>query len=451
MPAIKHEKLAGWGNVPTAEVISYRPEKYRALPGLVGSHEGPLLARGLGRSYGDASLQPKGVVRMERFDHVISFDAQQGILRAQAGVTLDDVMKLSIPRGWFPPVIPGTRQVTLGGAFACNVHGKNHYREGDFAEHVLNVRITLGDGSSFECSKDHNSELFWATAGGMGMTGIIEELTLQLKPIASASLRSASRKVKNIEDMVEAFVQHRGSADYMIGWIDHTAKGPALGRGVFSAANHILPADGGVKLSDFKPAKRKLSVPVFAPAMLLNRYLMALYNALRFRKFSDSMRTETVGFDGFFHPLDSIGGWNKLYGKRGFYQYQCMIPDGADVTEKLRTVLSYIQEKNQLSYLGVIKYHREGLGLLTFPITGYSLALDFPNTASVRELLPQLDALVAAQGGRVYLAKDAQLSPEQFAIMYPNAPEWLKLVRAFDPQGKFSSLMSQRLQWKPYS
>jgi decaprenylphospho-beta-D-ribofuranose 2-oxidase len=452
MPATKREVLYGWGHYPVEECISYRPEKRRDLGLILEEHHGPLLARGMGRSYGDASLQPGGTVRTERLNHFISFDTAQGLVRAQAGVTLAELMELAIPRGWFPPVIPGTRHITLGGAFACNVHGKNHYRAGDFAEHVESIRLLLASGDTIECSPTQHAEVFWATAGGMGMTGIIEELTLKLKPITSSSLRTTTYRIDSIEDMVAAFEHYRASDEYMVGWIDHMAQGDKLGRGIFEAASHVAFGDNGAPPGEYTPPKQRLSVPRFTPGFLLNRYSMAAYNKLRFRKYTAWREIETVGFNGFFHPLDSIGNWNRLYGRRGFFQYQCLLLDSPNIASQLRTLLTAIQRNKLFSYLAVIKYHRTGKGYLTFPLQGYSLALDFPNTRRVRALLPQLDRWVAEHGGRTYLAKDALLTPELFHRMYdPAAGDWCDIIHDLDPEGRFTSLMSQRLKWKQFT
>jgi len=448
----KQERLAGWGNAPSADCLSWRPEKERELRSLVKQADVPaILARGMGRSYGDASLQPAGIIRTERLDHLMDFDASAGTLRAQAGVTLANVMDFAIPRGFLPPVLPGTRFVTLGGAFACNVHGKNHYTLGDFAEHVLSVRVLLADGRSVECSPQEHSDLFWATAGGMGMTGIIEELTLRLRPIDSISLKATHFRVDSIHDMIASFEQYRTRSDYMIGWIDHMAKGDALGRGVFEAASHLNLADGGAPLSAYHPLKQRLNIPAYAPPWLLNRYSMAMYNRLRFRRYSYQRQSEMTDFNGFFHPLDAIGNWYRLYGRRGFFQYQCLIPETTNVAQHAQRFLEMLQREKLFSYLAVIKYHRDGLGMLTFPLRGYSIALDLPNTRRVREFLPGLSRWIAERGGRVYLAKDALLTPELFRHMYStHAGLWQEVLRDVDPDGRFASLMSDRLNWKPW-
>jgi decaprenylphospho-beta-D-ribofuranose 2-oxidase len=448
MSAIKKEELSGWGHVPVAMCDSMRPEKIRDLQTLVTAEGEPLIARGLGRAYGDAALAPTGTVRTERFDHFIRFDPQSGIVQAQAGVTLEDILQIIIPKGWLLPAIPGTRHATLGGAVACNVHGKNQYLTGELGEHVLRLKILVANGESIECAPDENNGLFWATIGGMGMTGIIEEVTLQLKSITSSSLKTLTYRVEAIEDMVAAFEHYRNKSDYMVGWIDHMAQGPELGRGVFEAANHITPEEGGAPLRVMKN-RNIFNVPFMFPSFTLNRQSMALYNRWRFKRCGYERKTDIVDFTGFFHPLDGIGNWNRLYGKRGFYQYQCLFPETQEVAAHLRRLLKFIQQKKCFSFLAVIKYHRDAKGLLSFSKQGYSLALDFPNTKAVRALIPQLDRFVAERGGRVYLAKDALLSPELFTQMYgKKGQEWLELLREIDPNARFQSLMSKRLQWK---
>jgi decaprenylphospho-beta-D-ribofuranose 2-oxidase len=448
MPVTKQENLCGWGRAPVRACLSWRPEKHRDLLDIV-SRDGSILARGMGRSYGDAALQPEGTVRTERLNHFIDFDADKGIIQAQAGVTLAELMEITIPRGWFPPVIPGTRYVTLGGAFACNVHGKNHFREGDFAEHVLSIQLLMANGHSITCSPTEHRDIFWATAGGMGMTGIIEHVTLKLRPITSASLRATTYRVDSLEDMVAAFEHYRDKSDYMVGWIDHMAKGKDIGRGIFESASHTSVDEGGDHLAGFVQEKPACSVPSFFPSFILNRYSMALYNKLRFKNYSTWRRAELIDFNSFFHPLDRIENWNRLYGSRGFFQYQCLFPDSPDVLARMRTFLTAIQRKKIFSFLAVIKYHRNGKGMMSFSQDGYSLALDFPNTWRVRKVLPQLDQWVAENGGRVYLAKDAMLTQELFDIMYGQAgADWRELIHDLDPGSKFTSLMSQRLGWK---
>jgi len=446
---IKREHLSGWGLTPAMHCASYRPEKERELAGILKAQQTPVIARGLGRSYGDASLQPHGVIKTERLDNFIEFNDETGILRAQAGVSLADVMEFSVPRGFLPPVIPGTKHVTLGGAFACNVHGKNQYKKGEFAEHVTSIRLLMADKKSIECSPTENADIFWATAGGMGMTGIIEELSLKLMPIHSTSLRTHSVQVENIEAMVASFEAHKHSADYMIGWLDHMAKGERIGRGVFEAANHITASEGGKACASYQGTKPRFKVPFYLPRLMLNKYVMAGYNHRRFKRYSAEVVSGTTDFNSFFHPLDAISGWNKLYGKCGFFQYQCLLPETDGIAHNLRQLLLSLHEEKIFSFLAVIKYHRAGKGLISFSQGGYSVALDFPNTARVRAAIPQINHWIAERGGRVYLAKDALLSPDSFKRMYGHhGAQWVELVNDLDPHARFSSMMSERLSWK---
>lgn len=449
MASVKRERLCGWGLTPSTYCATYRPEKERELVQLLAEHKTPMIARGLGRSYGDASLQSEGTIKTERLDHFIEFDAHQGILRAQAGATLADIMAFSVPRGFLPPVIPGTKFVTIGGAFACNAHGKNQYKVGEFAEHVTGMRLLLASGKTVECSPFENADLFWATAGGMGMTGIIEELSMRLKPISSASLATYTKRVATSDEMLSCFEEAKESADYMVGWIDHLANGDEIGRGVFESAIHISATEGGQALGNYETKRARLHVPLHAPSLLLNRYTMALYNRYRFKRYDEYTKRATVGLDSFFHPLDAIGDWNKLYGKSGFFQYQCILPESEYIRQHVKQLLQSLQEEKIFSFLAVIKYHRNSKNMLGFSKAGYSIALDFPNTARVRNAIPQINHWIAERGGRVYLAKDALLTADMFAAMYgASAVKWREHVMENDPYSRFTSMMSERLQWK---
>lgn len=444
----KTTRLSGWGGYPAAECTLVRPEKSKDIDRL-WTEQTRLIARGLGRSYGDASLGTGITILSERLDRCLGFDTKTGVIRVQAGVSLGDILDMAIPKGWILPVIPGTRHVSAGGAFACNVHGKNHFKVGDFAEHVTAITLRIANGSRVECTPNQNGHIFWATAGGMGLTGLIEELTIKLRPIASRSLRTKTRKVSGVQEMIVEFEMHRDEADYMVGWIDHAASEAKLGRGVFEMATHISEAERGKPCKSYRPFKTKFNVPGYAPSFLLNRYSMALYNAWRFRRYSSKWREQTVTFDGFFHPLDSIGHWNRLYGKRGFLQYQFVLPDRKDIGLHLRGLLEQMQQRGVLSFLAVLKYHRAPKGVLTFPLAGYSLALDIPNTPRARDALADLNTRVKALGGRVYLAKDAVLTTADFEAMYSNTlSAWNEVVRRVDPEERFASALSKRIKMR---
>ncbi|MFM9889446.1 MAG: FAD-dependent oxidoreductase [Rickettsiales bacterium] len=442
--SINTQRLSGWGNSPVESCavwpLHVPGDAARIIP-LAPS----LIAYGGGRSYGDAALNPPGTAKTGALNSFIAVDDATGITTVEAGVTLRDVLDAMVPRGWFLPVIPGTQFATIGGALAANVHGKNHLRMGDFARHVLSFDLTLASGETVSCSLEINPELWHATISGLGMTGIIENVTLQLMPIQSARMEVAYTACDSIEAMLAQFEAQRDCAEYLVGWVDHFARGAQLGRGIVEAARHVAVADGS--LAAHRPTRSALNVPFFAPSFTLNRYSMALYNAHRFRQ-ALKTPTRTVGFAHFFHPLDGIGHWNRLYGKRGLLQYQFIVPDGAS----LRPILEALQQANQFSFLAVLKAHGEGNGLMGFSRPGYSLALDFPNTPAVHSLLDSIDQLVLAAGGRVYLAKDARLKRDVFKAMYAHAlPQWRATLKAFDPTGYFMSSMGRRLGFKEYA
>lgn len=444
----KKMRLAGWGNVPAAVCRCFRPEKIRELDALV-RHTNTLLARGAGKSYGDAALNPDATILTERLDRFIMFDAGTGTLQAQAGVTLAQVMEISIPRGFLPPVIPGTQHVTLGGALAANVHGKNQYRDGEFAEHVTAFTLRLASGERVHCTPQGTPDLFRATAGGMGMTGLIEDVTLRLRPIFSQSLMAEQSRVASIEDMIAQLRTHADDSDYMVGWIDHFGRGRKLGRGIFERALHISTEEGGLSLQAKIKPRRTCCVPFFMPSWLLNRYSMALYNWRRFRKIKRRGQLSLSTFCSFFHPLDNLRHWNRLYGKRGFFQYQCLLPEGEKLVENMRGLLQLLHKKRAFSFLAVIKYHRPSVVMLGFSMHGFSLALDLPNSRRVRDALPEINRYVTACGGRVYLAKDATLTPASFAHMYGKPLEqWQQVVQQVDPESRFDSLLARRIHLK---
>ncbi len=448
MPPCKTTALSGWGRFPVDICAVYRPEKQREIAEILRKHKHALVARGSGKSYGDASLNPNGVIACERLDRFLSFDAAQGMLHVQAGTTLAEIMQVVIPQGWIPPVIPGTKHASVGGCVACNVHGKNHFRDGDFAAHVTDIVLRLPSGEAVHCSQRENSDLFWATAGGMGMTGCIEEVTLKLKPIKSGSIRTWTRKAHSLEEMIALFREHAGNSEYMVGWIDHFATGAQLGRGVFEKAHHI-DAELGRSCATYRLPKTWLTVPSWIPGIVMNHYTMWLYNILRFAHYSKKYRIEIKDFESFFHPLDGIRNWNRLYGRKGFLQYQCVIPESPHIIDHIRHILQMIQISGKFSYIAVIKYHRAHEGMMSFPVQGFSLALDFPNTPEVQALLSQVDGYLCSVGGRVYLAKDARLSPQHFTQMYANElPKWRKILRLVDPKKRMHSSMANRLGFR---
>ncbi len=443
----KQKNLGGWGNFPQHIGRIFRPEKRRDILDIL-AYDSALTPRGAAMSYGDAAITTYDAIDLTRLNRFIEFNKTKGLLKCEGGVTLEDILATTIPQGWLLPVIPGTKKATIGGAFACNIHGKNHYRTGELAEHVTRIKLRLANGQDLICTPSANKDLFWATAGGMGMTGIIEEITVKLTPIESCSLRARSQRVGNIHEMIDQFVAHQNHSDYMIGWIDHAQKGDKLGRGVFEYASHISVSDGGTALHAYRPTAKKITIPFFLPSFILNPLAMRFYNFLRFRRYSDIEQSEIVDFDGFFHPLDNIEAWNRLYGKRGFLQYQCLIPLHEDVAAHIHHMLHLIQSQGLFSYLAVIKFHRQSKGYMSFSQDGYSIALDFPNTHAVHRLIDDLNTYLTTLGGKVYLAKDALLSEQHFQQMYEQHDAWREVLTRHDPEARFTSSMAKRLNFK---
>lgn len=443
-PSVK-QYLSGWGRAKLVECAVFRPEKISALEASL-SQAPTLISRGLGRAYGDAAINKEGVILSERLNRFLSFDPKTGLLQAESGVSLQEILALSVPQGWMVPVVPGTRFVTLGGMIASNIHGKNHYRSGEIARHVTALTLRLPSNEIIECSRDKELDIFWATVGGMGLTGHIEDITLQLVPLQCVKLAHHRERAKDIESLVELFLSHRDSKDYMVAWIDHSSQASeTLGKGIFEWANHIsepsLP-------SPYTLANPLFNVPFDMPAALLNRYSLKAYNAFRFRR-SARPKTSEVNMEDFFFPLDSIGQWNRLYGKQGMLQYQLLVPETAQAPKQLKNILGKIHQHALLSNLAVMKYHGAHEGLLSFSEPGFSLALDFPNTPNVRTMLDALDEYLLTIGGKVYLGKDARLKASVFKKMYSSQlGKWQKIVKPLDPQKRVRSCLSDRLELK---
>ena len=446
MVPYKNIKLSGWNNFPKQLCAVFRPEKQREISSIISEHPSSVIARGAGRSYGDAALNWEGVVSFERLNRIINFDKDNGIITAQAGVTLKEILDIAVPAGWFLPVIPGTKYVTLGGAVASNVHGKNAFRAGEFAKHVYEIKLRTPH-QLVTCSPTQEPRVFWATAGGMGMTGIIEEVTVQLKQIASTNLTKETFRTRKIADMLEAFRQREKTAEYMVGWIDNFITGSKFGQGIFESATHVTVDDPKKPLAQTKPAPAPKPFP--GGSFMLNSITMRFYNKRLFGKYTEQPKQEIASFEEFFHPLDKYSDWNKLYGPKGFLQYQFIIPDSDQSAQQIQTILQMIQNAGQFSYLVVVKYHGAHEGTMSFSMKGFSVAIDLHNTPKVHKMLEQLDAEVIKFGGRVYLAKDARLSPTNFYRMYAGyVDEWKQLLNNLDPERKINSAMSRRLQFR---
>ncbi len=438
-------QLCGWGRYPVHTCELERPDRYRDFhPGAV-----PAIARGRGRSYGDAALNQNGrVLLSERLNRFLAFDRERGVVRAEAGLTLEELLAVAIPRGWFPAVTPGTRYASLGGCVAADVHGKNHHRDGSFGDHVLGLELILADGNRLPCSPQEHPDAFWATIGGMGLTGLIGEVTLRLAPLESAHVVVQHRPARDLEQMFHLLEEPSFDDHYTVAWVDCLAAGRDLGRGIAMAGHHAAPDELPSALRaiplEHRPQRRH-SLPFDLPGRVLNPWTVRAFNALYYRRQGGKGRF-LAGYESFFYPLDGLLHWNRMYGKRGFLQYQCAIPT-AEAFQGIKALLERLAASRRPSFLAVLKrFGPQGRGLLSFPTAGYTLALDLPlRDPGVFALLDELDRTVLVHGGRVYLAKDARLSPAAFRAMYPRYPEWLEIKRALDPEGGFSSSLSRRL------
>jgi len=440
--------LSGWGgtspSVATAHTAGDDADLIRLVTeaGLRG-----VLARGLGRSYGDAAQNGGGVVvDMTSRNRVLSVDLETALVEVESGVSLDQLMRLLLPLGLFVPVSPGTRQVTVGGAVAADIHGKNHHVDGSFGRHVVSMDLLCADGTIRTLTPQ--SELFWATVGGMGLTGLVLRATLRMKKVESAYCLVDTERCLNLDELLARMESGDHRYTYSVAWIDCLASGSSLGRSVLTrgwpATLEQLPRKLRDRALDFRPKQVAVAPPVF-PSGMLNRATVAAFNEVWFRKAPSERRGEVQSIAAFFHPLDAVSQWNRIYGPKGFLQYQFVVPFGAEDT--LRRCIQMLSETGQASFLAVLKrFGAQGAGHLSFPTPGWTLALDIPLGSSILGgLLDRLDAEVIAAGGREYLAKDSRLSAADFAPMYPRLDEWRRIRKAADPDGVFTSDLARRL------
>lgn len=401
------------------------------------------LSRGLGRSYGDATLPVPGdrCASCVLADRLLSFDPRDGVLRAEPGLSVLEINRLFWPRGWTIPVTPGTQYVTLGGMVAADVHGKNHHVEGSFAEHVAELLLLTGPGEIVACSPTERPDLFDATLGGMGLTGHVLEVVLRMQPIPSAWILAESVRVPGLQELLRVLRESSTAWPFTAAWVDCATGGGKLGRGVVHrgrwAAAEAAPADPP------RP-RRTRRVPLTAPDWLLNRLTLRLFNAAYYRAHPPRPRPAIVHPESFFYPLDSLRDWHRLYGSRGFTQYQFVVPREAhDATAGL---LQRFVERGGVSFLSVIKdFGPQGRGLLSFPREGTTVALDLPMGPGTQATVDALNELVIAHGGRIYLAKDALTRREHFAAMEPRLEHWRAVRRRWDPQGRLRSALGERL------
>ena len=440
--------LTGWGRTsPSVATVVPATDDDAIRRVITGADRRGVVARGLGRSYGDAAQNAGGVVLdVTGRDRVLRVDVESAEVEVEAGASLDQLMRLLLPLGLFVPVTPGTRQVTVGGALAADVHGKNHHVDGSFGQHVSSIDLMVADGSVKRLTPQ--DALFWATVGGMGLTGVILRATVQMTRVESAFCIVDTERCHDLEDLLARMTEGDHRYTYSVAWIDCLAGGSALGRSVltrgWSARRDQLPSRRRDRATEFRPHQLAVAPPVF-PSGLLNRATVTAFNEAWYRKAPRERRGEVQSIASFFHPLDAVAQWNRIYGPRGFLQYQLVVPFGAE--ETLRRCLELLSESGQASFLAVLKrFGAADDGHLSFPTPGWTLALDLPVGAAVLGgLLERLDALVLGAGGRLYLAKDSRLPASAIAQMYPRLDEWRAIRADADPHGVFTSDLARRL------
>ncbi|MGI8922287.1 MAG: FAD-binding protein [Solirubrobacteraceae bacterium] len=442
--------LSGWGRTAVELNRVVRPRTAGELSGAVsGGASDAIIARGCGRSYGDAAQSRDGlVIDMTALRDVIAFDSTSGELHVQAGATVRELLALTLPRGWMLPVVPGTQEVTLGGAVASDIHGKNHEHDGTIARHILSFTLHTPGAGTLEVDRDHDREIFSATVGGMGLTGVLENVSLQLLSVSSPTMLVDNDRTSDLEQTLAVLDGGRERYRYSVAWIDALAGGRGHGRGVVIRANHAS-ADS-LAASDERSAPSgaratRVTVPERFPAALLRSATVRAFNELHWRLAPKHGRGKPTGVEPYFFPLDVVGEWNRLYGDGGLLQYQIVVPPGQE--QVLSTVLERLRQRHVPVYLAVLKRFGPGSeGMLSFPIDGWTLALDLPAaTPAVGETLDELDELVAGAGGRVYLAKDARLSAGHLAMMYPELERWRAVRARLDPAGAMRSDLADRL------
>ncbi len=438
------KKISNWGKFPIVETELSSFSSLKSLEHQLKSKRS-MIARGLGRSYGDSSLS-NSILSTVKFDKILSFDEHQGILEAQAGISFETILRFIIPKGWFLPVSPGTKYITLGGAVASDVHGKNHHIEGSFSRHILELELKLFNHSHITCSSLNHPDLFWATCGGMGLTGIILSVKFKLKKIETSYIKKVEIRARNLDHIISLFQEYK-NYPYSMAWIDCLKGGNAIGRSVMMAGDHAKLEDLDLNQKKnplFLPENAKLSIPFDFPNIVLNKLSVKAFNQFYYYIHSKNKSEKTIPFDPFFYPLDSILHWNRMYGKRGFVQYQFVLP--IHESEKgLVDILRRIRENGMGSFLAVLKLFGSQEELISFPMEGFTLALDFPIQKGLFAFLDVLDEVVLSFGGRIYLTKDARMSAQTFWNSYPRAAEFKRILQKYNPENTFHSFQSDRL------
>ncbi len=435
------ERLTGWGRSSHSTSLVADPVTADDLvAALQESMDMTLLARGAGRSYGDAALNADGrVLRTAAMTAIHAFEPTTGEITVEPGVSFGKLMREFARLSWIPPVTPGTQFATVGGAIANDVHGKNHDADGSFGDHLRWFDLALADGSVQRVDAKSLPELFAATVGGIGLTGVITRACFRMKRVPGPSLLVREKRLRDLEEYLDALAESRGRHLYSVGWIDGVATGRRLGRGILETADHIEEQWN-------RAARPTIRVPFNLPSGTINSKTVGLFNRLYYMRVPKRGRERKIDLERFFYPLDAITDWNRIYGRSGFVQFQCVIPD-VEARRAIRRLLEYITASGRGSFLAVIKtLGRTGQGLLSFPMPGVTLALDFPRTGGIAEFLNSLHEITLEHGGRIYLAKDSCVTARQFQRMYPRFGLLQTVLRRIDPTRRMRSDMSIRLQ-----
>ncbi len=428
--------LMSWGMYPKIKNNVFKFDREETLKHIIAEHE-ELIPYGNGRSYGDSALS-SNIINVKPHNYFIDFDEENGLLHVQAGVLLSEILEVFVPRGWFLKVTPGTKLITVGGAIASDVHGKNHHVEGCFSTCVKEFSIMVADGEVIACSKEATPELFRATCSGDGLTGVILDTKIYLKKINSKYIDQTTIKTKNLKETFEAFEKYK-ELPYSVAWIDCLAKGDEIGKCLLMVGN--FSDDGKLNYK----SKKQLSIPFNFPSFALNNWSVRAFNWLYYGKAKEGVSKQKVDIDTFFYPLDAIGHWNRIYGKNGFTQYQFILPKEHSY-EGMEKILKTISDSGKGSFLAVIKlYGKANDNYLSFPIEGYSLALDFKIEKGLFELLDRLDEIVVEYGGRIYLTKDVRVSKETFEKGYAQIETFRQFRAENEMDIKFQSHQSKRV------
>ncbi|MDT8429786.1 MAG: FAD-binding oxidoreductase [Pseudomonadales bacterium] len=435
--------VQGWGRFPVIKASILAPRDEPEASALLRREQGfNGISRGQGRSYGDSALA-SALIQSTYLDQFLAFDHDTGRLRCGSGITLGTILQTLLPRGWFLPVVPGTQFVSVGGAIACDVHGKNHHRDGSFCDYLLSLSLLLPGGEILDCSPTQHPDIFHATCSGMGLTGVILEATLQMTKVSGGLIEQRISRAGNLQASFE-LIEANSSAHYSVAWLDCMARGAQRGRSVLFTGEHITSEPSSkpeIRIRKY-PA---LSVPFSLPSLLLNRYSIELFNRLYYARAGSITASQSIDYQQYFFPLDGIGHWNRLYGRKGFVQYQFVMPEDSALAG-MTAVLKKINAAGKGSFLSVLKkMGPANNNLLSFPMAGYTLALDFKFEQQLLPLLDTLDAIVLDHGGRIYLAKDARMSSSTFKKSYPAWQQLDSLRERLGAKSVFNSMQSQRL------